>query len=126
MAEGWARHLKSNLIDVCSAGIETHGLNPHAVKVMAESGVDISKHKSKLLDELHHKTFDCVFTVCSHALEKCPLFPGSAKIIHTGFDDPPEMAKLFNNPEEKLNCYRKIRDEIRDFVINLPENYLNN
>ena len=122
MAEGWARHLKGDLIDAYSAGIETHGLNPNVVTVMAETGVDISKHKSKFLDELHHKTFDYVITVCSHAHEKCPWFPNTAKIIHAGFDDPPKMAKLFDNPEKKLNCYRKIRDEIRDFVIDLPEN----
>ena len=122
MAEGWTRHLKGDLIDAYSAGIETHGLNPNAVTVMAEAGVDISKHKSKFLDELQNKTFDYVLTVCSHAHEKCPLFPGTAEIIHAGFDDPPEMAKLFNNPEQKLDCYRKIRDEIRDFVMNLPEN----
>lgn len=122
MAEGWTRHLKGNIIDVCSAGVETHGLNPHAVTVMAEAGVDISRQKSKLLNELQHNTFDYVITVCNRAHEKCPLFPGTTKIIHAGFDDPPKMAKLFNNPEQKLDCYRKIRDEIRAFVMNLPEN----
>ena len=122
MAEGWTKYLKGNLIDAYSAGIETHGLNPHAVTVMTEAGVDISTRKSKLLDELKHNNFDYVITLCSHAHEKCPWFPGKAKIIHAGFDDPPKMAKLFNNPKQKLDCYRKIRDEIRDFVINLPEN----
>ena len=122
MAEGWTKYLKGNLIDACSAGIETHGLNPHAVTVMAEAGVDISTYKSKLLDELQHNTFDYVITLCSHAHEKCPWFPGTDRIIHAGFDDPPKMAKLFNNSEQKLDCYRKIRNEIRDFVMNLPEN----
>ncbi len=122
MAEGWTKYLKGNLIDACSAGIETHGLNLHAVTTMAEAGVDISTRKAKLLDELKHNTFDYVITLCNHAHEKCPWFPGKAKIIHAGFDDPPKMAKLFNNPEQKLNCYRKIRDKIRDFVMNLPEN----
>jgi arsenate reductase len=122
MAEGWTRHLKDNIIDAFSAGIETHGLNPHAVTAMAEAGVNISRQKSKLLDELQHNAFDYVITVCSHAHEKCPLFPGTDRIIHAGFDDPPKMAKLFNNPEQKLDGYRKIRDEIRNFVMNLPEN----
>jgi len=84
MAEGWTRHLKSAIIEPYSAGIETHGLNPRAVKVMAEAGVDISSHRSKRLEEVMDVDFDYVVTVCDHAHESCPLFPGKAKIIHPG------------------------------------------
>ncbi len=88
MAEGWARHLKGDAIETYSAGIETHGLNPNAVKVMAEAGVDITGHTSKTLNDLAHVTFDYVVTVCGHAHETCPVFPGNAAVIHKGFDDP--------------------------------------
>lgn len=121
MAEGWTRHLKNDLIDVYSAGIQTHGLNPHAVSVMAEAGVDISGQKSTLVSDYTGQNFDYVITVCSHANETCPFFPGLCKRIHVGFDDPPKMAAAFQNPEEKLNCYRKVRDEIKKFVLSLPE-----
>lgn len=121
MAEGWTRHLKSESIEAYSAGIETHGLNPHAVTVMAEAGVDISRHASKNIRDLLDTRFDYVITVCGHAHETCPIFPGDAKVIHHGFDDPPKMAQAFENPEDKLNCYRKVRDEIRAFVESLPK-----
>lgn len=122
MAEGWARALKSDLFEVCSAGIEKHGLNPNAVKVMAEAGVDISGHYSKLLDELAGVEFDYVVTVCGHAHEHCPWFPGDAKVIHVGFDDPPRLAAACENEEAKLDCYRRVRDEIKTFVEKMPEN----
>jgi arsenate reductase len=121
MAEGWARHLKGDVIEAYSAGIETHGLNPYAVKAMAEAGVDISTHKSKLLSELGNIDFDYVITVCGHANESCPLFPGKSKVIHIGFDDPPKLADKFNSEEDKLNCYRRVRDEIKRFVLALPK-----
>ena len=121
MAEGWCRHLKCDLIEPYSAGIETHGLNPDAVEVMAEAGVDISKHKSQHLDEFKDIEFDCVITVCGHANEHCPVFPGRAKIIHVGFDDPPALAKNTNNRSEELDCYRRVRDQIRTFIETLPE-----
>ena len=121
MAEGWTHHLKSNLIEPYSAGITTHGLNPNAVKVMAEVGVDISKAESKNVTSLLHIHFDYVVTVCSDAHETCPLFPGKAKVRHVGFDDPPRLATSIKDEEEKLNCYRRVRDEIRLFVENLPE-----
>ena len=88
MAEGWTRHLKGHVIEVYSAGIETHGLNPNAVKVMGEAGVDISGHQSQLLSEFNDVDLDYVITVCGHAHETCPMFPGNAKVIHVGFDDP--------------------------------------
>ncbi len=122
MAEGWTRQLKSDTIEAYSAGIETHGLNPHAVTVMAEAGVDISSHASTLINEFMDEKFDYVITVCSHAHETCPLFPGKAKVVHAGFDDPPRMAEAFKNPGEKLNCYRKVRDQIKSYIQSLPEN----
>ena len=113
--------LKGDVVEAYSAGIETHGLNPNAVKVMAEAGVDISGHTSKNVDTLLGVPFDYVVTVCGHANENCPFFPGSAKVVHVGFDDPPALAKLVEGEAEKLNCYRRVRDEIRAFVEKLPE-----
>ena len=121
MAEGWARYLKGRTIEPFSAGIETHGLNPSAVKVMAEAGVDISGQRSKLVGELKNIDFDYVVTVCGHAGEHCPLFPGRTKVVHVGFDDPPKLAKGAKTEEEALNHYRRVRDEIKLFVSNLPE-----
>ncbi len=121
MAEGWARYLKRDVIDAYSAGIETHGLNPNAVKVMAEVGVDISSHTSKNVKKLMDIPFDYVITVCGHAHETCPLFKSKARVIHVGFDDPPRLAKEVESEEEKLRCYRRVRDEIRAFVESLPD-----
>jgi arsenate reductase len=118
MAEGWARHLKGNVIETYSAGTEPHGLDPNAVKVMAEVGVDISGHRSKHVDELKSIPFDCVVTVCDHARESCPLFPGKTKVIHVGFDDPPKLAVNSPSEEEALSHYRRVRDEIRTFIEN--------
>ena len=89
MAEGWARKLKGDSIEPYSAGIETHGLNPHAVRVMAEAGVDITGQRSKNVAELRDIAFDYVVTVCGHARENCPVFLGKAQVVHAGFDDPP-------------------------------------
>lgn len=121
MAEGWTKHFHSNNIEAYSAGIETHGLNPYAVKVMAEAGVDISKHRSKHIDEFKDFPLDIVITVCGHANESCPVFPGSVKVMHVGFDDPPAMAKNFDEEEDKLNCYRKVRDQIKEFTKTLDD-----
>ncbi len=123
MAEGWARHLNGDVIDACSAGIETHGLNPNAVKVMAEAGVDISGHKSQNVSEFKEVDLDYVVTVCGHANENCPFFPGKAKVVHVGFDDPPMLAKECTTEEEELDCYRRVRDEIRIFVERIPERF---
>jgi arsenate reductase len=115
MAEGWARHLRGAEMEVRSAGIETHGLNPHAVTVMAEAGVDISAHRSQLLEDLDIG-FDLVITVCGHADEQCPHFPGGTTVRHVGFDDPPRLARDAGSEEEALAHYRRVRDQIRDFV----------
>ena len=125
MAEGWARHLKGDIIDAYSAGIETHGLNPNAVKVMAEAGVDISRQRSQLTDEFLDIAFDAIITLCGHAQESCPYFPGGGKIIHVGFEDPPQMAQKLaeqgTDAGAQLDCYRNVRDEIRAFIETLPE-----
>ncbi len=121
MAEGWTRRLHGGRIEPYSAGIETHGLNPTAVRVMAEAGVDLSAHRSKNLTELEGIDFDYVITVCGHAHENCPVFPGTSKVIHKGFDDPPALARNAQSEEEALEHYRRVRDEIRTFVERLPE-----
>jgi arsenate reductase len=118
MAEGWARYLRGDVIEPYSAGIEAHGLNPLAVEVMKEAGVDISSQRSKLVTELLDIPFDYVITVCGHADENCPMFPGKAKVIHYGFDDP---AKAEGSHEAKLSVFRRIQDEIKAFVKELPE-----
>ena len=120
MAEGWARALKGDVIEAYSAGIETHGLNPLAVKVMAEAGVDISRQRSKRVDELKGLGFDYVVTVCDNAHESCPVFPGRTKVVHMGFDDPPRLALGAKTEKEALAPYRRVRDEIRSFVERLP------
>ncbi|WP_319586026.1 arsenate reductase ArsC [uncultured Desulfobulbus sp.] len=119
IAEGWARHLRADVIEPYSAGIEKHGLNHYAVRVMAEAGVDISGQHSKLVEELPVTTFDYVITLCGHAHETCPYFPG--RTIHQGFPDPPEMVKAATSEEEILHAYRTVRDQIRQFVESLPD-----
>ncbi len=126
MAEGWTKHLKADMVEPYSAGIEIHGLDPFAVKVMAEAGVNISSHRSKHVDEVKDINFDYVVTVCDQAYESCPMFPGKTKVVHVGFDDPPKLAKQAKNEQEALDCYRRIRDEIKSFIEKLPEILTNN
>ena len=116
MAEGWAKALMNEHTDAYSAGIETHGLNPNAVAVMAEAGVDISGHHSKNIADLSDIHFDVIYTVCDHANQSCPSFTTATKIIHTPFDDPPKLASASADEESKLECYRRVRDEIKQFV----------
>lgn len=121
MAEGWAKALKADAFTAWSAGVETHGLNPLAVQVMAEAGVDISGHTSKLTSDLPEDVdFDYVVTVCGHANENCPYFPAGTKVVHVGFDDPPTLAKTLTDEAEILDVYRRVRDEIKAFVQGLP------
>ena len=124
MAEGWARHLKNDVIESFSAGVEIHSLNEQAVKVMAEAGVDIAGHRSKHVNELQDVTFDYVITVCNNADEACPVFPGKVDRLHISFNDPPKMAaalaKQGATTEEQLACYRKVRDEIKIFIESMP------
>jgi arsenate reductase len=121
MSEGWARHLKGEQIDAWSAGIAPHGLDPRAVRVMTEAGVDISGQASKHLDTLLNVPFDYVITVCDNAAESCPVFPGAVRKVHRGFQDPPALARTAQTEEAALDHYRRVRDEIRDFVETLPE-----
>jgi arsenate reductase len=121
MAEGLARRLKSDSIEPYSAGIEPHNLDPNAVRVMAELGIDISGHKSKHFSELKDIDFDYVVTVCDDAYEKCPVYPGKTRTIHVGFDDPPRLAKQVDTEGEKIEIYRRVRDEICDFIKRLPD-----
>ena len=121
MAEGWAKHLKGNTIEPYSAGIVAHGLNPRAVRVMKEAGVDISEHTSDEVESMMGVPFDYVVTVCGHADEHCPIFPSKAKVIHIGFDDPPSLATSAESEDEVLSHFRRVRDEIRAFIEALPE-----
>lgn len=121
MAEGWARHLKSDVLEAFSAGAEAHGLNPRAVQAMAEAGIDISGHRSKTLAALAGITFDYVVTVCGRFDKNCPVFPGKTIKVHHGFDDPPALAQTAKTEDEALFHYRRVRDEIRAFVVTLPE-----
>lgn len=125
MAEGWVNHLKSDLIEAYSAGVEKHGMNEQAIQVMTEAGVDISRHTSKLVEELPDRDFDVVVTVCDNAHESCPLFPGKAKIIHKSFDDPPRLTENAKTEEEALDCYRRVRDEIKKYIESLPDSLTN-
>ena len=120
MAEGWAKALKGDKYHFYSAGILKHGVNPNAIKVMQEAGVDISSHKSNTIDDLSDVKTDFVFTVCSDAHENCPLFP-ECKIFHVGFDDPPRLAKEFTHEEEILNVYRRVRDEIKEMILDIDK-----
>ncbi len=117
MAEGWASHLRGDLLEPYSAGSEVHGLNPLAVKVMAEVGVDISTQVSKKIADIPLRNFDYVVTVCDHVHESCPIFPGKARLIHHSFDDPPRLAADASGEQEALVYYRRVRDEIRDFIL---------
>jgi len=113
MAQGWLEHFDTEgILNVYSAGIETHGVNPKAIQVLKESGVDISQHTSNHMDEYRDIDFDYVITVCDHARENCPYFPAKANRIHQNFSDP---AKATGSDEEILNEFRRVRDEIKAF-----------
>lgn len=118
IAEGYARALKAAVIEPFSAGIVAHGQNPNAIRVMAEDGVDITAQRSKTLQSLLDAgvTFDLVYTVCGHADESCPVFPGTTKVVHRPFDDPPRLAMGATSEEEALQHYRRVRDEIRAWI----------
>lgn len=121
MAEGWARALKGDVLEPYSAGTQPRGVEPLALRVMAEAGVDISGQRSKSLDSLKSIRFDYVITLCDDANESCPFFPGRTKMRHAGFDDPPALARSAATEEEALAVYRRVRDEIRAFIETLPD-----
>jgi arsenate reductase len=121
MAEGWTRALRGELIDPYSAGVAAKGLDQRAVRAMNEAGVDISSHQSKNVEELGDITFDVVVTVCDNVRESCPVFSGTTRGVHVGFDDPPYLAREARTDEEALVHYRRVRDEIKAFVETLPD-----
>ncbi|MCR9133255.1 MAG: arsenate reductase ArsC [bacterium] len=112
MMHGWLVHFGGPQVQVRSAGIATHGVNPTAIKVMAETDVDISTHTSNHIDEYLGEEFDLILTVCDHARESCPVFPSSSEQIHHNFSDP---AKAEGTEEEVLAAFRSVRDEIKEF-----------
>lgn len=112
MAHGYLKHFAANHAEVYSAGVETHGLNPFAVGIMAEDGIDISKHTSNHVDEYQNITFDYVITVCDNAKEACPYFPSQTQTIHHSFEDP---SKGSGTAKELITEFRKVRDQIKDF-----------
>ena len=120
MAEGWSRALKSESVEPYSAGIEQRGVNPSAIRVMGEAGVDITRQSSKRVEDVLDIRFDYVVTVCDHAAEHCPVFPARVAKMHVPFDDPPLLAKDATSEDEALQHYRRVRDEIRVFVETLP------
>ncbi|HCC48727.1 MAG TPA: arsenate reductase [Elusimicrobia bacterium] len=119
MAEGWGKKLLSGKAEVFSAGTNPGTVDPQAIKVMAEAGVDISGHRSKHASEFKDVAFDLVVTVCDKARESCPVWFGKAEKLHKSFEDPPHLAKEARSEEEALAHYRRVRDEIRDFVAGL-------
>jgi len=121
MAEAWTRVLKGDRIEAYSAGVDPHGVDPRAVKAMAEVGIDISGQTSKHVDILEDIEFDFVITLCDNAQQTCPVFPAKTRLLHVGFDDPPRLAAGVQTEEEAMVHYRRVRDEIKAFVEKLPK-----
>jgi arsenate reductase len=119
IAEGWARHLKANIIEAYSAGIRPIGVNSRAIKVMGEAGVDISMQKSQHLDEFSEIDFDYVITLCDNATENCPVFTGKAKVFPRPFEDPYFAS---GSEEDIMETFRTVRNDIRKFIEAMPDN----
>ena len=113
MAEGWLKSMLGDLAEVYSAGLEAHGINPFMKKVMEEAGIDVSKHTSNLMSEYKDISFDYVITVCNHARDNCPYFQNATKRISHSFDDPADATGTY---EQKIVVYKKIRDQIHNFL----------
>jgi len=124
MAEGFVKELKGEFIEAYSAGTAPKGIDPRAVEVMKEKNIDISKGDSTNVNDLMDINFDYVVTVCGHAHETCPIFPGKAKVVHVGFDDPPQLALDAKTEEEGLHHYRRVRDEIETYIDTLPDSLI--
>jgi len=122
IAHGYLDYLGENGLEVFSAGIETHGVNPRAIKAMAEDGVDISHHTSNHVNEYRNVEFDFVITVCDNAKENCPYFPSKVKTFHYNFPDP---AKARGTEEEIMNEFRRVRDMIRKYISDFIRDYVN-
>lgn len=112
MAHGYLQHFGGDKVTVYGAGVETHGVNPFAIGVMAEDGVNIANHTSNLIDDYMDIEFDLIITVCDHAKETCPYFPSSAKTIHHSFSDPSQKS---GTAKELIQAFRNTRDEIKAF-----------
>lgn len=113
LAEGFLRKFAGNQAEIYSAGIETHGVNPKAIQVMSEVGIDISAHTSNHVDEYNNIDFDYVITVCDNAKESCPYFPSQAVKLHYNFPDP---AKAKGTEQEIMQEFRRVRDLIKDYA----------
>ncbi len=121
IAEGYLRHFANGKAEVYSAGIETHGVNPRAISIMKEDGIDISHHTSNNVDEYRNIDFDCVITVCDNANERCPYFPSTAKKFHHNFPDP---AKAQGSEEAIMEKFREVRDMIKTYCRNFTDKNL--
>jgi len=121
IAEGYLRHFAGDKANIYSAGVETHGVNPRAIKIMAEAGIDISKHTSNNVDEYVSVPFDYVITVCDNAKERCPYFPTNAEKFHYNFPDP---AKASGTEDEILNEFRRVREMIKEYSEDFVNKYL--
>ena len=126
MAEGLARHFKGSSISAFSAGTEPKPIDPFAVEVMKEIGIDISSQYSKSTSQLGNTEFDYVITLCDSAQKNCPFFPARYGIIHRSFDDPIRFAKNETDKQKKLNYYRRVRDEIKAFIDTFPDSLVQN
>ena len=122
IAHGYLSHLLGDKAQIYSAGVEIHGVNPRAIKIMAEDGIDISRHTSNHVDEYSGIDFDYVITVCDHANEVCPVFPSTAKKLHQNFTDP---AKATGTEDEIMNAFRSTRDQIKDYLISFSSTLFN-
>ncbi|OJW79613.1 MAG: protein tyrosine phosphatase [Bacteroidetes bacterium 46-16] len=122
IAEGYIRHFAGNKAEVYSAGVETHGVNPKAIEVMAEDGIDISGHTSNNITEYYGIDFDFVITVCDNAKERCPFFPTKAQKFHENFPDP---AKATGTDEEVMDAFRSVRQLVKDYAQNFVTDHLN-
>ena len=121
MAEAFTLHLKGDQIEALSAGVAPKGIDPRAIKAMSETGIDMANQGSKSLNQVMHRQFDYVVTLCDNAQKTCPSFPGKTRVIHVGFDDPPKLAATAKDEEAAMLHYRRVRDEIKAFVEKLPE-----
>jgi arsenate reductase len=124
MAEAFTHHLKGDQIEALSAGVAPKGIDPRATKAMLEAGIEMSNQGSKSLNQVIHRQFDYVVTLCDNAQKTCPSFPGKTRVIHVGFDDPPKLAATAKDEEEAMLHYSRVRDEIKSFVEKLPESLL--
>jgi arsenate reductase len=114
MAEGLMRHFRNNEFEAFSAGVEPKGVHPKAIEVMKEIGIDISRLKSKHIDELPTREFDYIITLCNHAAQNCPVFLGKGQRLHHGFTDP---AAARGSEEEIADAFRKVRNELQGFIL---------